>query len=388
MAGQRTVRDLNQQALMRLFGAQDGRSRAQLARTLGLTKATVSAIVADLLDQDLLVERGMTAVSDRGGRPGTTLALNPRGASILGAEFSESHVAVVGLRLDGSQIGQTRVDLEPGIGLPAILDELCRLVDGFRTTHVDDLPNLTALGLALPGMLAPDGTVTWFPGLHWPPGSVAGRLEDRIGLDVVVENDANASAMAELLLGSEVADSFLYLLLDRGVGSSIVVDRSLYRGADGRSGEVGHMRLALDGPVCPHCGATGCYESMVNTDAIERYYRQASGRDVDWPTILATVEQDEHARQAFDRWVWWLARGLLNLVYVLNPAHIVVGGVIPHLVPHLGPILTDAMTSEAFGAGDGLTVRLSTWGEAQGAIGAAAIIRRQFFTAASSVMPV
>ena len=383
MAGQHTVRDLNQQALLQLLRRGDTYSRAQLARALGLTKATVSAIAADLLRQNLLVEQGMTAVGDRGGRPGATLALNPRGASFLGAECSESHVAVIALRLDGSEIGRERVELEPRPTLDTIMLELVRLVCLLRERYAEELPNLLGLGLAVPGMLSQDGTISWFPGLHWAPVRLAEKLERQLDLPVVVENDANASAMAELLLGEDDLPNILYLLLDLGVGSAIVVDRTLYRGSEGRSGEVGHMRLALDGPRCPHCGGTGCFESMVNSDAIERYFLESSTQRLHWRSVLSSIDSDEHSRQAFDRWTWWLARGLLNLAYVLNPSEIVLGGVVPHLAPGLVDNLEDRLHVDIAATGGTTSLRLSTFGEIQSAIGAAALVYQQVFTPAA-----
>jgi predicted NBD/HSP70 family sugar kinase len=379
VAQQNIVRDINQLNALLMLRRGRSYSRAQIARVLKLTRSTVSAIAADLIQQGLVVEVGTTAVGDRGGRPGAKLALNPRGASFLGAEFSDDHITVLGLALEGTEVVRSRQDFKPGESLEWIIAQLARMVVQVRAENEADLPSLQGLGISVPGMLHGDGHVSWLPGLHWQEFDIAGYLEQKLGIPVIIENDANASAMAELLFGREdVPGDFLYLLLDSGVGSGIVVDRSLYRGADGSSGEVGHMRLDPTGPRCGHCGGSGCFETMVNADALVRYFRRAGGSDATAEQVAGFArEGNEAAAIALDRWTWWLSRGLANLIYVLNPGQVILGGAFAGLLPDLSEELSTRLKAD--GLLQTIDIRASSFGEAGGAVGAAALVYQRMF---------
>lgn len=379
MAQQNIVRDINQLNALLMLRRGHSYSRAQISRVLKLTRSTVSAIAADLIQQGLVVEVGTTAVGDRGGRPGASLALNPRGASFLGAEFSDDHITVLGLGLDGTEVVRSRTEFKPGGSLEPIIAQLSRMVVQVCAENEADLPSLQGLGVSVPGMFHGDGRVSWLPGLHWQEFDIAGYLEDELGIPVMIENDANASAMAELLFGREdIPDDFLYLLLDSGVGSGIVVNRSLYRGGDGSSGEVGHIRLDPAGPPCHRCGGSGCFEMMVNAEALNRYFRRAGGSGATPEQVVRFARQgDEAATIALDRWTWWLSRGLASLIYVLNPGQVVLGGAFAGLLPDLSEELSTRLKAD--GLPPTLDIRASSFGEAGGAVGAAALVYQRMF---------
>jgi len=375
------VRDINQARALLLFSGKKSLSRAQLARELKTTRSTASALTAALIADGLLIEDASPSVGPGVGRPATALHLNPAGASFLGAEFSSDHMTVVGLRLDGEIIVRERRAITGDPTMGDFLTQLCELVQQVAGEWAAELPRLQGLGVAVPGMLERDGTIYWLPALRWKGVDLRGRLQERLGMPVMLDNDANASAMAELLLTPEPpATDFLYLLLDHGVGSGVVRDRGLARGAHGISGETGHMRLDPQGIECLCCGGIGCFETLVNNAALVRYCRESGGAaDTAADVVNQAVAGDTAAQAALTQWFRWLARGIASLMFAFDPGQIILGGTLAGLVPDLLGRLAPLLTAERVPKSEDVKISLSTFGQDGGAVGAAALLYQNIF---------
>ena len=200
------------------------------------------------------------------------------------------------------------------------------------------------VGIGVPGMLDRDGVVRFSPNLPGIVGValaplVAGRLG---GADVRVANDANCAALAEQRLGAArgVRDG-LVVTLGTGIGGAVVVGGEIRSGAHGYAGEVGHMVVDPSGPLCP-CGGRGCWEQFASGAGLGRLAREAAvAGTLDAAVALAGGDPDlvrgEHATMAaasgdagalavVERFGWWLALGLANLVAICDPEIVVVGG--------------------------------------------------------------
>lgn len=386
MAQIRLVRDINQARALLLFSRHKSLSRAQLARELKATRSTASALAAVLISDGLVIEDDAPTASLRVGRPGTALRLNPEGASFLGAEFSSDHMTVVGLRLDGEVVVRERLPIVGSPPMDQIVAQLCYLVQQVSHDWSAQLPRLQGLGVAVPGMLERDGTIYWLPSLRWKGVDLREHLETRLGMPVILDNDANASAMAELLLRLDpLANDFIYLLLDHGVGSGVVRERTLYRGAHGISGEAGHMRLDPHGMTCPCCGGLGCFETLVNNSALVRYCRELGGKAESPAEVVEQARAgDPAAEEAVSQWFAWLARGIATLLFLLDPGEIILGGTLAGLMPDLLERLAPLLAKEQVPKSEDVRISLSTFGQDGGAVGAAALVYQNIFQVPSS----
>lgn len=309
------------------------------------------------------------------------MRLNPAAASFLGAEFTSDHMTVVGLRLDGEVIVRKR---RPIIGHPTmeqVLAQLCELVQQVVRDWSTQLPRLQGLGVAVPGMLERDGTIYWLPSLQWKGVDLRGVLEKRLGMPVMLDNDANASALAELLLRVDPpTDDFIYLLLDHGVGSGVVRDRTLARGAHGISGETGHMRLDPRGIRCLCCGGLGCFETLVNNAALVRYCRESGGKaDTAIEVVVQASAGNAAAQEAVSLWFYWLARGIATLLFAFDPGEVILGGTLAGLIPDLLERLAPLLAAERVPKSEDVKISLSTFGQDGGAVGAAALFYQSIF---------
>ena len=193
----------------------------------------------------------------------------------IGVKVAADHLALVNARLDGQMLTSRTVPFDAEAA-----DALPRLAEALTAYAVPDpeLPPLLGVGVAVPGVVrSPDtGTVT-ADVLRWRQLPVGRHLRGVLGLPVVVENDVNALAVAEVLYGHgrEVSD-FLVLTIGRGIGMGLVTDGSIYRGGRGGAGEFGHVPIDPDGPTC-ECGRRGCLEALIGETALVRAARE---RDV------------------------------------------------------------------------------------------------------------
>ncbi len=352
-ADQATVRRLNLALLMRSLADGGPRPRARLAHDTGLTKATVSSLVTELIDRGLVMEGNI----DRGGlgRPGRTVELDPTWVRFLGIEVQVDYIAGMVLDLRGRvlcrrRIARSMAELGPARALGIVADVARLLVEETGCT----VEQVQSLHIALPGLVDADaGMLSFAPNLHWRDVDIVHTLMGRLqwaDTRITVDNDANMGAMAHYAVGQVAgASNLLYLAGAVGVGAGMIVDGHIVRGADGFAGEVGHMTIGAPDRLCG-CGRRGCWETEVGLAALLDMVaapNPASPAGVDLGAQLVRVVERAHAgdRVVLDALAGqarWLGTGIAVLANVLNPDTIVLGGHYPALREYLEePVLAE-----------------------------------------------
>lgn len=232
-------------------------SRADLSRETGLTRVTISDLVAGLIADGYVVERGVREASGP-GKPAILVDIARAGHRIAGLDLSGSDrfVGAV-LTLDGEIVARHEVDVpaDPAGILPAVID-LARAV--IADAHAPVL----GLGVGTPGVVDDRGVVLAAPGLGWSDLDLSGRLEAELGLPVLVANDANAAVLAEHTFGG-AGDDVILIRVGRGVGAGLLTGGEPLAGARFAAGEIGHVTVGTDGgPRCA-CGKVGCLEAWL-----------------------------------------------------------------------------------------------------------------------------
>jgi glucokinase len=304
-----------------------------------------------------------------------TVGLDVGGTKILAVALDESGLVVAS--------GRSPTPTTDPVSLLAALGDAVDAVGVGAPTAT-----LTAVGVGLPGFLSADGVPQQAPNLPSSVGlDIRGPLMARTGVPVVVDNDANCAAWASFVVDAARASSVVAVTFGTGIGGGIVLDGRLLRGANGFAGEPGHMIVNVDGPPCV-CGQHGCWEVYASGTGLGRLARaavadgraptvaEAAGADgeaVDGPLVgrLAATGNPE-AAAVLDEYAGWIAVGLVNLINLLDPAVIVLGGG----VVDLGVVLMDRVQLSLEGyptmiGGRRIPVRLSSLGPAAGAVGAA-----------------
>ncbi|MEN3537887.1 ROK family transcriptional regulator [Microbispora sp. ZYX-F-249] len=267
------MRARNLALVLGAVGARGSVTRAALAEITGLTKTTVSKLVADLIEGGLVVETGTVRDGER-GRPGVEIRISGRRIAALGLEVNVDYLAVCvvdlarTVRLRRTQAVDNRT--------AAPVDVIARLGD-LAATVVDEAveKGLRVVGgvLAVPGPVdMTSGVVHNAPNLGWRDVPLASLL--RFPFPVGVENEANLAALGELWFGSGLPD-FLHVSGEIGIGAGLVVRGRLFRGAHGLAGELGHIVVSPGGPPC-RCGGRGCLEQYAGQDALLTAVRGAA----------------------------------------------------------------------------------------------------------------
>lgn len=314
------------------------------------------------------------------------------GAVHVGVDVGGSKVLAVVVAPDGSVVRRARAVTPGRLVSPELVEDALTLA----VTEAAAGEEVAAVGVAAAGFVDASGErVVFAPHLPWRGEDVRRRLAERWGTPVVLDNDANCAAHAEVTFGAARGASLVVAVtLGTGIGGALVVDGRVLRGATGMAGEFGHMQVVPDGAPC-ECGRRGCWEQYSSGNALVRYARARLGHE---PSVLvelcdgdpahltgpmvteAAAEGDLVARSAFASVGEWLGIGLANLVAAVDPELVVVGGGVSAAGDRLLQPARDALARSVVGAGHRRLplVVPAALGPDAGAIGAADLARRTF----------
>ena len=318
-----SLRTANLQRVVDVLRAQeagDPVTQADIARQTGLAPATVSNIVREL------AAAGLLEVEPGSGRRGTTIALARSAGLVAGIDFGHSHVAVALGDLTGSLIAEERHSLDAGHAHTAGLDRAAELLEKLLAGASLERAAIRTVGLGLPAPMTA-GVVrssAILPG--WVGVNALDAARERFGAAVHIDNDANLGALAEHRHGiARGHDSSVFVKVSSGVGAGIVLEDRLFHGHGGTAGEIGHLTLDENGPVC-RCGSRGCLEAYTSTVALQSMMElQMPGASVD-DIVRAARDGNVSALRALEDAGLHLGWALASVVNLLNPALVVVGG--------------------------------------------------------------
>lgn len=351
------VRRHNLSLVLRLLATHGQRSRADVAKITGLTRATVSSLVADLIDRGLVRELG-PGIDQHIGRPATMLELDGGHVVTVGAEVNVGNTSILVNDLAGNTVYSRRRPLDSSTTqvdavVPRIVSEIRK---GIAVAEASGR-QVVGITVAVPGVTDLTGSiVTLAPNLGWRRVPLLDLLTAELGHDIPIQidNEANLGAMAEVRIGSlSGSTNLVYVLAADGVGAGVIVNGGLIRGASGAAGEVGHMTVQPRGALCA-CGSRGCWETTVGLRSLLRAavpdladeliadVRLSPEAKIASVTARANAN-DKSALRALSTYGHWLGIGLANIVGTFNPQGIILAGFLPDIAPW---IMTGAM--EAF----------------------------------------
>jgi predicted NBD/HSP70 family sugar kinase len=347
-ASSEMARDINRRLLLNLIRTRHPISRADLARLSGLQRSTVSLIVEQLIAENWVLE-GPTGRLPRGRRP-TFLRLNDERV-IIAVDIRPVQTTVALADANGKFISQEMflTPPEPKPGMDALLHSIERIIAGNRTRKIE------GIGISLPGRYNHTlDRLIFAPNLKWRDVDLRNPISQATGLDVEVENAANACVLAAVWFDHMEDDNLVIVTVSEGIGTGVWVNRQLVRGHNGMAGEFGHIALDPAGPPCG-CGGRGCWEVFASNRAAIRYYLEsgASGSaDLAFIDLLRRSSQgDARASQALETMAHYLGRGMRMLVAGLSPSAIVVVGDLTRAWYRFGPIIEAEVQAQVLAGG-------------------------------------
>ena len=372
-------------------------SRAHLVQVSGLNKSTVGSILAQLQSWGLVKDSGMS--EPRPGRPGTLIDMNPEVGRLIGAEIGVGFVSAVVTDLKAGVLWRHKIETFEDGEMPATLQDQALVLKQTEDLVHEAIQQATAgetrlfgIGLGVPGLVDhATGTLLFAPNLKWSNVPLRDMWQKCFGVPVVVENEANAAALGEWMLGvGRQVDNFVYLSAGVGLGGGLMINGKLYGGRGGFAGEVGHMTLDPDGPPC-NCGSRGCWEVLIGPTAIVQRVRQAvvegratnllalCGGDPEAIRMEHVLQAAEHGEPAvlntLDEVGRYLGIGIANLINTFNPSLVVLGGVLSLAGPYILPRAQQEVNTRALAvARKGVEITLSAFKFDACVMGGAALI--------------
>jgi len=382
MARPSLIRHINQARVLRLLKDRGKLSRAELARCLNLTRSTLTFVTGELIEAGLVRENGESSTPQTTGRPGTALKLNPDGAFFLGAEIAAEQIHLVLINLEGSIIYRETAKLQYRKPEP-VCEQLVQMVEGVWSGHLARSDRLRGVGVTVSALVNTQGVIRIAPTFGWHRVDLRGVLKSRLSIPVLVDNDANGAALAELSFGKRVGQIDLCLLrLDVGVGAGMIFNRKVFRGSEGLAGEIGH--LTLDPVKSAKAEGKGAFETQLGRDGLLTSYRQLGGTG-NFEAFLRDLRKEQPlAQKTVRRWGEWLTLAIQNLADLFNPQLVVLAGPLSELFPFIEDEVKVRLRDRSFPTVESLEIEVSSFGKYGSALGGAALVYDQILSVPDS----
>lgn len=296
-------------------------SRAQISELTGLNKATVSSLVQDLIDSHLVFENGPGESS--GGRKPVMLLFNGQAGHAVGIDLGVNYIRGVLSDLEGSVLAELQINLkkhEPAF----IVEQLISCIEKLISQAPNSPYGIVGIGMGVPGIVDDKGIILFAPNLEWKQIELQRILEERFELPVTIDNEANAGAQGEQKYGAgQGIHHQIYVSVGIGIGTGIILNKELYKGASGFSGELGHLSIEYNGVAC-RCGNNGCWELYASENALlER--AALLGLDSLEGLLEAAEAGNTQVRELFYSIGEYMGAGISNIVNVFNPDVVIIG---------------------------------------------------------------
>jgi predicted NBD/HSP70 family sugar kinase len=347
-ASSEVVRDINRRIVLNLIRIRQPISRADLARASGLQRSTISLIVEQLIEEHWVVE-GPTGRLPRGRRP-TFLRLNDDRV-IIGVDIRPIQTTVALADASGKFMSQEMMltPADPKQALSQLVASIKRIKNACRGKMIE------GVGISLPGRFDHDSNrLVFAPNLKWPDIDIRDPIVEQTGLDVELENAANACVLAEVWFDRvHSCRNLVVVTVSEGIGTGVLANGALVRGLSGMAGEFGHVPLDSTGPVCS-CGSRGCWEVFASNRAALRYYLETGSNEsgLSFTDLLSRADHgDTRAGAALDSMAHYLGRGMRMIVAGLAPERIVVVGDLTRSWQRFGPVIEAEIQAQVLPGG-------------------------------------
>lgn len=321
-------------------------SRSELSRITGLTTGTITNITTRLIDLDLVEESG-SSVLGTGGRKPILLRLKNTGAYAIAIDVRTTSIEIRLVDLNAKALDSIKKD-----GYYTVEEGIKEIIEGIgfliKRWNISD--KLLGIGISLPGWLDhSSGKIIKLPNLMgWDNFPIKQELESVLGFPVFIENDANLSALGESWYGKgKNYQHMIYVLVEDGIGTGLILNQQIYRGNGIGVGELGHLPIATEQRLCS-CGNVGCLDTISPAKAMIERYQEQTNEEVTFDDFLALINaKDAMAIKLMNEAAYNLGVGISILVNLFHPEAIYFGGKVVEMIPNFLSLVKQTVHNKA-----------------------------------------
>jgi predicted NBD/HSP70 family sugar kinase len=324
---QHVVKRGNKSIVLQVIKDNTPISRADIAKTTGLNKSTVSSLVSELLVENLIYESGPGESS--GGRRPVMLLFNELAGFSIGVDLGVNYMLGILTDLNGNIVKEEKLNFFD-LTYEKIESQLIAMIKSLSMNTPSCKYGVVGIGIGVPGIVNKEGEILLAPNLGWKNINLKTIIEDEFGIPVIIENEANAGAYGEKKFGvGHAFDNIVYVSAGIGIGVGLILNGELYQGHDGFSGEMGHMTIDVNGLEC-RCGNKGCWELYASEKTLlnraeELKLNPQKGKELCLEELMKLADKDPRSAHLFEEIGTYLGIGINNIINTFNPEQVIIG---------------------------------------------------------------
>ncbi len=324
------IKETNRKKIIALLLEKNEIAKLDISRILDISITTVSTNITELKNEGIVED--VRPLESTGGRKAIAFKLNENCRYSIGVALTPNHIKISLVNIKKKIIENVRIR-HKNDGIENIIILLKENIDIVMKKYNLSSENLLGLGVSLPGTVDfKEGTIKYSYLLGVKDFNLKEKFE-YLNVPIYIDNEANLSAYYEFLNRKDIVKNLLYVSITDGLGLGIIINGKIYRGDNNSSGELGHTKIAINGKRCK-CGAQGCLEAYTSMNTLIDSYNEATNSNI---TDIDEFEEkynqrDEIAQRVLDKYLNILSLGISNLIMLLDPNSIVIGGDINNLL--------------------------------------------------------
>lgn len=339
-ASQELIRNINNNLILESILNYGPISRADLSKKLNLTKATISAIVQDLIDHSLVIEIG--SKDTHVGRKPILLCFNQKCAYAISIDLNAEYIAVCLSDLKGEKIYSSHY--KNNLDSETLLEKLKAIIKHIITLVPHSKYGVVGITVGIHGITF-NNEIIFTPYYNLTGLDIASDLNNTFNIPVYIENEANLSVIGEKAFFNDYSN-IVNISIHTGVGLGLIIDNKLYTGYNGFAGEFGHSIVVPNGKPCP-CGNNGCLEQYVSETSLLRHYSQLKGSEIKDIDVLISdyLYGDIEANQVIKSFIDYMSIAVNNILNTFNPHIIIINSAVTTYLPNIIEKIKNSMNS-------------------------------------------
>ena len=342
---QKTIKEINKKNIIQLLYKNNQLTKQEISKVLHISIPTVISNVNELKEEGYLDEAGVAGST--GGRKPIILKFLPEARYSFGVCITRNKIRIALINLKLEIIKEVELELFVEFGIDTIMDNIKECIDTIVESFKIPKDKIIGVGFSLPGTVNEEKLLLGnAPNLRLKNINLK-KYETKYNYKFYIENEANAAAYAETFLNvDKIVKNLVFVSITEGIGAGIMINGNLYKGCNKHAGEFGHMTIVKNGKQC-NCGKKGCWELYASEKALIKQYNQEFDiKDKSLKEFFKLIKINVKAKNILYDYIGYLAEGIKNIILIMDPEEIIIGGEITYYEENFIEILIKKVFEE------------------------------------------